>query len=282
MAVNNFKPILWANKILRELDKKQMLVKNCTQDWSGEIKGVGSKVVINSINEPTVGDYVPNVTVITPEQVKDESRMLEITESKFFAYELDYVDEKQATKGIMTEATRKGIIALKNLSEAFVASKFSEGANTVTEAALTSGNFFSTMMKAKEYLIENNAEDEEICLEITSSVFSKGVLADIVYNQQDNGDMIRKGVYSQRLGMMVYVSNNITSNRTSQDVVQSTCVMRTKQAIAFAQQIMKVKKYEPDNSFSDAVKALHVYGAKTVKPLEMVTLELTTAAETTI
>jgi len=282
MAVNNFKPVLWSKKILKELDKKQILVNNCSQDWSGEIKGVGSKVKINSINEPTIGDYVPNVTVITPEEIKDESRMLEITEAKYFAYILDDVDEKQATDGVFSEANRKAIIGLKNASEAFVAGKFSEGGNTVTELSLTTGNFYSTMMAAKEYLMENNAEDEEICLELNPAAFTKGVLANIVFNQQDNGDMITKGTYSQLLGMMVYVSNNIPQVRTDQDIVQATCVMRTKQAIAYAQQIMKTSIYEPESSFSKAQKGLHVYGAKTVKPREMVTLVLKTAAETTI
>ena len=82
--------------------------------------------------------------------------------------------------------------------------------------------------------------------------------------------------------MMVYVSNNIATTVTSQDVVAANCLMRTKEAIAYAEQIMKVEKYRPENSFSDAVKGLHVYGAKCVKPKEMVKLALTTAAETTI
>jgi len=282
MGVQNFIPILWSKKILKELDKKHMLVKNCTTNWSGEISGVGSKVKINSINTPTIADYVPNSTVITPEQLKDESRMLEITESKYFAFALDDVDEKQTTGGVLEEGLRKAVIGLKDLSEAFVASKYSEGANTVTETALTSGNFFSTMMKAKRLLLRNNVGENEAFLEITPEVYEKGVLADIVYNNQDNGDMIRKGTYSQSLGMMVYVSNNIPVTITNQDVVLSGCAMRTKESIGYAEQIMKTTKYMPENAFSEACKGLHVYGAKTIKPLEMVYLALTTAAETTV
>ena len=72
MGVQNFIPILWQKKILKELDKQHMLVKNCSTEYSGEISGLGSKVKINSINTPTIGDYVPNSTTITPEQLKDE------------------------------------------------------------------------------------------------------------------------------------------------------------------------------------------------------------------
>ena len=38
------------------------------------------------------------------------------------------------------------------------------------------------------------------------------------------------------------------------------------QAITFAQQIRKLEAYRPENSFSDAVKGLHLYGAKLLRP----------------
>lgn len=282
MGVQNFIPVLWSKKILRELDKKHMLVKNCTTKYSGEITGLGSKVKINSINTPTIGDYVPNTTVITPEQLKDESRMLEITESKFFAFFLDDVDEKQTTGGVLAEGLRKAVIGLKDTAEQFIAGKYADAAESVTQAALTSGNFFSTMMKAKRKLMRNNVGENEMFLEITPEVYEKGVLGDIVYNQQDNGEMIRKGTYSQLLGMMVYVSNNIPVVITDEDVVAQTCAMRTKESVAYAEQIMKTVKYMPENAFSEACKGLHVYGAKVIKPKEMVKLVLTTAAETVV
>jgi len=37
-------------------------------------------------------------------------------------------------------------------------------------------------------------------------------------------------------------------------------------AITFAEQIVKVEPYRPQDSFSDALKGLHVYGAKLVRP----------------
>jgi len=282
MGVQNFIPVLWSKKILKELDKQHMLVKNCTTNWSGEISGLGSKVKINSINTPTIGDYVPNSTTITPEQLKDESRMLEITQAKYFAFELDDVDEKQSTGGLLEEGLRKAVIGLKDLSEAFVASKYSDAKETLTVTAFTSGKFFSTMMKAKRLLMKANVGENQMFLEITPEVYEKGVLADIVYDNQSNGDMIRKGTYSQLLGMMVYVSNNIPVTVTSQDISQSFCAMRTKEAIGYAEQIMKTTKYMPENAFSEAVKGLHVYGAKTIKPKEIVYMDITTAAETTV
>jgi len=282
MSVKNFIPELWSSKILKELDKKHVLVKNCTTSWSGEIKGKGSRVKINSINEPTIGDYTPNSTVITPEELNDESRWLEITESKYFAFYIDDVDEKQSTGGVLQEGIRKAIIALKNASELFVAGKYVDASVTVTEGALTSGNVLSTLMKAKTILMANNVDDGEMCLEVSPYVLNKMVLADIVYT--DTGKTIASGKIgnSVQLGMMVYMSNNLVGTGTDPDSAQTYCMMRTKEAVGYAEQIMKTEKYRPENSFSDAVKGLHVYGAKTLKPRELVTLNLTCASETVI
>jgi len=282
MSVKNFIPELWSNKILKELDKKHVLVKNCTTNWSGQITGVGSKVKINSINEPTIGDYVPNSTVITPEELNDESRWLEITQSKYFAFYIDDVDEKQTTGGVLQEGIRKAIVALKNASEAFVAGKYTEAGNTVTQGALTSGNVLSTLMKAKTILMANNLDDGEMCLEVSPYVLNKMILADIVYT--DTGKTIASGKIgnSMQLGMMVYMSNNLVGTGTDPDSAQTYCLMRSKEAVAYAEQIMKTEKYRPESAFSDAVKGLHVYGAKVIKPRELVTINATCAAETTI
>lgn len=282
MSVKNFIPELWSSKILKELDKKHVLVKNCTTSWSGEITGVGSKVKINSINEPTIDDYVPNSTVITPEELADESRWLEITQSKYFAFYIDDVDEKQTTGGVLQEGIRKAIVGLKNKSEQFVAAKYAEASVTITQGALTSGNVLSTLMKAKTILMANDLDDGEMCLEVSPYILNKMILADIVYT--DTGKTIASGKIgnSMQLGMMVYVSNNLVGTGTDPDSAQTYCMMRSKEAIAYAEQIMKTEKYRPESAFSDAVKGLHVYGAKTVKPKELVALDLTCVAETTI
>lgn len=280
MSVQNFIPVLWSKKILKELDKEHMLVKNCTTAYSGEITGLGSKVKINSINTPTIGDYVPNSTTITPEQLKDESRMLEIEKAKYFAFFLDAVDNKQSTGGLLEEGLRKAVIGLKDSAEQYIAGLYTQAGTTVTQGSLTSGNVFSTLMQAKTALMANNAREDSIILEVSPYIWQKMILADIIYT--DTGNTIRSGAFSPVLGMKVFVSNNLSTTVTSTTVAQTYCLMRTNEAIGYAEQIMKTEKYMPENSFSDAIKGLHVYGAKVIKSKELVCLNLTTAAETTI
>ena len=50
------------------------------------------------------------------------------------------------------------------------------------------------------------------------------------------------------------------------------CLVRTKRSIAFAEQLSEIEAYRPELRFADAVKGLHLYGAKVVYPEEMVCL----------
>jgi hypothetical protein len=56
--------------------------------------------------------------------------------------------------------------------------------------------------------------------------------------------------------------------------MQHMCIARTKRAISFAEQLSEINAYRPEKRFADAVKGLHLYGAKVVCPNEMVTLEI--------
>lgn len=207
--------------------------------------------------------------------------MLEITKAKYFAFYLDDVDEKQTTGGILSEGVRKATIGLKDAAEAYIGGLYGDAGATITEASLTSANIFSNLMDAKTALMANNVGDgTQMFLEVSPYIYKKMVLGDIVFTS--DGKTIRGGGYAPVLGMDVSISNNLTTTITTVDVVKTNCLLRTKEAVAYAEQIMKTVKYMPESQFSEAVKGLHVYGAKVIKPKELVNLVFTTAAESSI
>jgi len=281
MSVQNFNPVLWEAKILKELDKEHMLVKECTTEWSGQISGKGSKVKINSIASPTIAAYTPNSTSITPEDLQDESRMLEITEANYFAFYLDAVDAKQTQGDLIAEGMRKAAIGLKDLAEQNIAARYVDAGNTITEAALTSANVFSTLMQAKTALYANNVSpSSKVFLDVSPYILQKIVLAGIVFT--DNGEVMKAGGFAPTLGLEVSMSNNLSNTYTSAAIDLTYCMMRTKESVAYAEQIMKTVKYMPEGAFSDACKGLHCFGSKVIKPKELVAMVLTTAAESAI
>ena len=93
----------------------------------------------------------------------------------------------------------------------------------------------------------------------------------------DNGEALEAGCLGSMGGCKIYVSPNIVK----QDVEGKTyhkCLARTKRAIAFAEQLSEIDAYRPEKRFADAVKGLHLYGAKVVHPAEMVLLDLAVGA----
>lgn len=75
--------------------------------------------------------------------------------------------------------------------------------------------------------------------------------------------VLRNGEIGEAAGLRVLVSNNVPS-------ATSTTVFRILAgyagAISVAEQISKVEAYTPEKRFADAIKGLHLYGAKVVRP----------------
>jgi hypothetical protein len=184
----------------------------------------------------------------------------------------------------MEEIARKGAIALGNTAEAYIGGLYTQAGKTVTDTSVTSADIISKISKARRLLMANNVDiGEDVSLVVGPAVFEKIQLAGIQFT--DSPDAIKKamgGYWNDAIGCMLYVSNNLTIVETDDDVIQEHCMMFTKEAIGFVEQINDVKVYEPEAGFSKAIKALHVYGGKVVKPKELVHLDLKTAAETTI
>lgn len=85
MSIIRFRPEIWAAQLLVAFRKQLVFGNCCNHDYEGEIAEAGDTVRITSIGRPTISTYVPNSTVITPEQVNDAQRTLVVDQAKFFA-----------------------------------------------------------------------------------------------------------------------------------------------------------------------------------------------------
>lgn len=69
------------------------------------------------------------------------------------------------------------------------------------------------------------------------------------------------------------------TNNLCKEEDKDCCILRTKRAIAFVENMSQVEAYRPEDSFEDALKGLHVYGAKVVRPDEMCVIKCGYGAE---
>jgi hypothetical protein len=277
MSVKNFIPEIYAAGVMKDRDKVLVAVNHCNRDYEGQIKAKGDRVKISQIGDVTVKDYVRNTDIADPEIIQDADQYLDITESKYFHIFVDDVDKAQADEKLRAEQQRKAGIALADVMDQFVFEKYTEAGNKITKTNVTSANILGILALAEKAALEANIPNSEIkYFELSPQVYIKFVLAKIL-KDTDNSATLTNGEVGKLFNFVFSVSNNVV-----QDGALSHCMIRTKQAISFAEQINEVEAYKPEKRFGDAVKGLQLYGGKVVKPKELITLDITVADETTI
>ncbi len=273
MAITNFISTIWSENLYRELDKQYIAVANCNREFEGDIKSQGSTVKICGVGQISVGDYVKNQDMSAPQALSDTVVELVIDKAKYFNFQIDDVDRAQSNPKLMDAAMKVAASALANEADKCIFDLYTEAQNYKELEGVTAENILDTIIEARQMLYENNVSDgSEVVLEVSPAVAALILKAKIDLST-DNGEILDAGCIGSIAGCRVFVSNNIhVDNEEDFDVYK--CFMRTKRAIAFAEQLSEIDAYRPENRFADAVKGLHLYGAKVVYPSEMVVLNL--------
>ena len=281
MAITQFIPTVWSETLYRQLDKEYIAVKNCSREFEGDIKNMGDTVNIVGLNPINVFDYKKNTDMSSPSEVSDNLRALTIDRAKAFNFVIDDIESAQTSPVIMKEAMRIAASALANEADKYIYALYSMviSNNVIKTTGLKSDGVLDLLLKAQQRLLENNVPgNEEIILEVPPCVAAKIIKAKIMTGTS-NEEELDKGCIGKFLGFRVYVSNNIYAIEDNSEKYYK-CFARTKRAIAFAEQINEVEAYRPEKRFADAVKGLHLYGAKIVYPTEIFVLDTSIADET--
>ncbi len=268
MAIVNFISTIWSENLLKQLDKKYIGVLNCNRDYEGDIKEQGSVVKICGVGNVTVSDYTKNTDMNEPETLSDTVNLLRINQAKYFNFQIDDVDRAQSNPKLMNEAMRTAAAALASAADEYVYSLYSEALTTVTDNAITAENIVDHIIDVKTNMMKSDVMDaDDIVIEVSPEVAALLLKAKIDLGT-DNHDSLESGLLGKIAGCKLYVSKNIVID----DDGYHKCVARTKRAVAFAEQISEVEAYRPEKRFADAVKGLHLYGAKIVYPNEYMVL----------
>ena len=129
MSITRFRPEVWSAQLLVALRKALVFAQAnvVNRDYEGEITAAGDTVRITSISDPTIGTYVPNSTVITPEELTDAQRTLVIDQAKYFAFKVDDIDARQARGNVMPEAMNRAAYKLRDVVDQYIAGFESAG-----------------------------------------------------------------------------------------------------------------------------------------------------------
>lgn len=274
MPLNNFIPQIWSAQLLVSLKKSLVFGQEgvVNRDYEGEIRQYGDTVKINQIGNITVGDYTKNTGTLALQTLNDSTQTLTISQQKYFNFQIDDVDKAQQNPKVMAQAMAEAGYALRDKADQYIAGFYADAGNEIGGVGgltLTKDNAYETIVDLSVILDENNVPSDARWVIIPAWVHGLLLKDDrFVATGSNRADgTLANGVVGRASGFDIMVSNNVAKTG---DVFHAIAGHRG--GISYVEQVMQVEAYRPENKFADAVKGLHLYGAKVVRPNSLVTL----------
>ena len=282
MAFQNFKAKIWSKGIDRELEKVFVFADGTNQQYSGEIKGLGDTVRIKGIGAPTVTEHSlkdGDITLSTPEKVADTSVSLVVDKAAWFNYGVGDIDKEQGAGNVMAVLNKESSEEVANKIDMHIANLVHPDFNKVgvqkyanTNTVITKDNVMEVFDGVQQKLYENNVSpstEVEIILPPWLYMVFRQAYQKV---DTDNSEYLTNGKVAKYGNMTIKMSNNV-AHKTVSSKEHYYVQVRTKRAIAVAMSEAHTEAYRPEAAFEDAVKGFKLYGAKIVRPKELVMLE---------
>jgi len=261
-------PSIWSARILAKLEKNLVFAQPgvVNRDYEGDIRADGDRVHIHSFNDLTVSSYIKNSTTISYEQLTDTRVTLLIDQSKYFdfAFKVDDIDTAQMRPEIIDAAADRASYQLAEDADSYIAGLYSGAStsnpdNTIETSQFTSTNVYQKFVDLSVLMDQVNLPSEGRYVVVPPWV--KGLLLqNSTFVTASKPDAVLNGQIGQIAGLNVLVSNSVKT--TGSSPVVSHCMAGHPSALAYAEQITNLEGLRLEGSFADAVRGLHLYGAK--------------------
>lgn len=279
MAVDTFIPEVWNAQLITALEENLILAdpgSSVNTNYEGDIAQAGDTVHIARIADPVIADYIKNVTIINPATLSTTDETFTITQSKYFAFEVDDVDRRQALNAgaLMNEAAKRAAYGMRALADTFVGAQMVAGAGTVLDpmdiVAADAADAYAVILRLKLALDKKLIPQEGRWLTCDPSFYALLLLDPRFIDASKYGGSgntpLHNGEVGKILNFTVKVSTHLPKGTAgAAGEVSSFVIAGHQMATTFAQQINKTEAYRPESSFSDAIKGLHLYGAKVIQ-----------------
>jgi len=273
-----FIPTVWAARLLTALDKELVYGQTnvCNRDYEGDIRLAGNTVKIASIGEVNVDDYTKDTPIGDPEILTDSEQTMIIDQQKYFHFYVDSIDRAQQDVNMLDEAMRRAAFKLKDVVDQFLAGLMEAAVpagnqiGSVTPVVPTKDDAYEHLVDLSVLLDESNVPNEgRFC--VVPAWFHGLLLKDdrFVRSGTFRGDSrLMNGEAGEAAGFTILKSNNVPN--LAGEAYKIFAGHRI--ATTYAEQIIDLQAYKPEQLFGDAVKGLHVYGAKVIRPTALACL----------
>lgn len=280
MSLENLIPQIWAARLLDNLNKTLVYGQPgcCNRDFEGEITQAGDTVHINAIGPITVANYTRNQAIGDPEVLSATLTTLDIDQAKYFNFQIDDIDRAQSNPDAMDAAMREAAYALAEQADRYLAglcagvsagNMLGDDTSPMTDLA-TDGAAYTYLVTLDVMLTEANVPRADRFVVVPPWFY--GLLLEderfIAAGTRLSDRALRNGEIGMAAGFTVLESNNAPNTNGAKYKI----IAGHPSAITYAEQIVKIEAYRPEKRFADAIKGLHVYGAKLVRPTALAVL----------
>lgn len=263
-----FIPEIWSQKLNTMLEKNCVMMQCVNKNWEGEISKQGDKVKIITPADVSVSTLTTDS--ITYSALEPSATELEIDQKKFFAFKIDDVAKAQANGDIMEAHLNNARKAIEVVQDSYLLSLHTDvpSANivgsTASPVALNKSTIYSKFVELALALKNSDAVYNGVHPWVVINPTIEAYLLQSpefisAHNVADT--TLREGSIGRIAGMDVLVSTNLTETNDLYYILAGT-----NDAITFASQLAKIESLRDKDSFSDLVRGLYLYGAKTVQP----------------
>ena len=271
MSVTNLIPTMWSARLLRHLDKKHVYANLLNRDYEGEIKNFGDTVKINQIGDVEIKDFTKNQDIEAPDDLSGKQLMLTIDQAKYFNFAVDDVDNAQTNPKLMDKAMQRAGYGMNDVTDQFAANLLYVGVDAAnilgtddSPIVPTADDAYDALVDLSTLLTEANVPMDGRWA-VIPAWYHGMLLKDkrFVGNGTDyNKAILEGGEVGVAAGFRILLSNNVPNTTGTKYKI----IAGTNEAGSYAEQILKTEAYRPEKRFSDAIKGLHVYGAKVLQP----------------
>jgi hypothetical protein len=279
MSVNNFIPTIWAARALANLHANLVYAQPgiARRDYEGEISDVGNTVKINSIGAVTISSYTKNTDHAAPEVLADSTQSLVIDQGKMFNFQIDDVDQAQTQPKLMDEGMREAGYGLAADLDTFMSGFYTSadagnliGSDGSPVSITTPDEAYDVLVDLGVKLDEADVPEDDRWVVVPPwfhGLLDKDIR--LIASGNPSADERLKNGYTGKIARFTMLKSNRVPNTTGAkykiQAGQGDCLQT-------ADQIVKVRAFSPELRFADAIKGLHVYGGRCIRPKKLAVL----------
>ena len=277
MSVQSAIPKLVSTKLLMLLHNELVAKKICTMDTGSQITKQGDTVTFPGLAKPTITAYTGTVS---PQTLQDAGVTLVVDQKNYYAFYVDDIEAFQSVIDLKGTSISEAGYGLLDTADKYILGLYA-GAKTQITATVSQDIALSTTSTVIRKLTEANVKPNQRWMVIPPWYAEKLDLAGVKFSIQLGTGGQDGLAWVKHNFTDIYVSNNLTTTGSEGSYV-TECMAGSYNSIVYAEQILKSRFIqEVPGAFAAQCDGLHVFGAKMIKPEEVVRITATQAAAST-